>query len=147
MSTPLRTIECTLPRQRGGGGRRPPGDDRPAEPRLPLAPGRVPRVSRLMALALRFEGLLQQGLIADYATLARLGHVSRARVSQITSLLGLAPDIQEALLFLPCTQRGRDPINLGQLMPLAAVLDWRQQRRLWQELRSKELQRLPSEPD
>jgi hypothetical protein len=59
-----------------------------------------------MALALRFEDLLQQGLIADYATLARLGHVSRARVSQITSLLGLAPDIQEALLFLPRTLKG-----------------------------------------
>jgi hypothetical protein len=90
-----------------------------------------------MALALRFEGLLQQGLIADYATLARLGHVSRARVSQIMSLLGLAPDIQEALLFLPRTQRGRDPIHLGQLQPLTVVLDWRQQRRLWQELLSK----------
>jgi hypothetical protein len=44
-------------------------------------------------------------------------------------------NIQEALLFLPPTEKGRDPIHLGQLQPLAAVLDWRQQRRLWQELR------------
>ena len=44
-----------------------------------------------MALALRFQGLLQQGLIADYATLARLGHVSRARITQIMNLAVLAP--------------------------------------------------------
>src|SRR5262249_27245914 len=35
-----------------------------------------------------------------------------------------------APLFLPPTEKGRDPIHLGQLQPLAAVLDWRQQRRL-----------------
>jgi hypothetical protein len=134
MSTPLRTIECTLPGRRGRAGRCPAQDGRSAEPRPPLAPGRVPRVSRLMALALRCEGLLQQGLIADYAALARLGHVSRARVSQIMNLLALAPDIQEALLFLPRTEQGRDRIHLRQLQPLARVLDWRRQRCLWQEL-------------
>ena len=127
-------LECPLPGRRGGHRPRPPRDDRSPQPRTPPAPGRVPRVSRLMALALRFERLLQQGLVADYATLARLGHVSRARVSQIMNLLVLAPDIQEALLFLPCTEQGRDRIPLRQLQPLARVLDWRRQRRLWQEL-------------
>jgi hypothetical protein len=131
MTPSPRTIECSLPGHRDGHGRPPP-----AAPRPPLPAGRVPRVSRLMALALRFQGLLQQGLIADYAALARLGHVSRARVSQIMNLLVLAPDIQEALLFLPRTEKGRDPIHLAQLQPLAALLDWRQQRRLWQELHS-----------
>src|SRR5262249_4766873 len=66
---------------------------------------------------------------------------SRARVRQNLDLLLVAPDIQEALLFLPRTAKGRDPIHLGQLQPLAAVLDWQQQRRLWQELRSKQAQR------
>jgi hypothetical protein len=61
-----------------------------------------------MALALRLDQLVRTGVVADYTTLARLGHVSRARVSQILSLLVLAPDIQEQLLFLPRTQRGRD---------------------------------------
>jgi hypothetical protein len=51
-----------------------------------------------MALALRFEQLLCEGKIRNYAELARLGHVSRARVSQIMRLLSLAPTIQEALL-------------------------------------------------
>jgi hypothetical protein len=33
--------------------------------------------------------------------LASLGQVTRARICQIMNLLHLAPDIQEALLFLP----------------------------------------------
>src|SRR5262245_24480274 len=72
-------------------------------------PGRVPRVARLMALALHLDKLLQQKAIASYGEIAELGHVSRARVSQILNLLNLAPDIQEALLFLPKTMRGKDP--------------------------------------
>jgi hypothetical protein len=87
-----------------------------------------------MALALRFEQLLCEGKIRNYAELARLGHVSRARVSQIMRLLSLAPTIQEALLFLPQTTFGRDPIHLRQLLSVAAVLDWRQQLVLWKAL-------------
>src|SRR6516225_7753760 len=96
----------------------------------------MPRVSRLLALALRLDRLVRAGAIADYATLACLGHVSRARVSQILSLVQLAPDIQETLLFLPPTERGRDAIRLRHLQALAALADWRHQRRRWQELRS-----------
>jgi hypothetical protein len=103
----------------------------PAEPPLPA--GRVPRVARLMALALRCDDLLRAGDIASYAELARLGHVTRARVCQIMNLIGLAPDIQEALLFLPRTERGRDRIILADLQPIAALMDWRKQRRRWAE--------------
>jgi hypothetical protein len=46
----------------------------------------------------------------------------------------LAPDIQEALLFLPPTLRGRDALILADLMPIAAAFDWRKQRRLWRRL-------------
>jgi len=69
--------------------------------------GRVPRISRLMALAIRFEQLLRDGEVADQAELARLGHVSRARLTQIMNLLNLASDIQEEILFLPKTERER----------------------------------------
>jgi hypothetical protein len=96
--------------------------------------GRVPRVARLLALALRLEQLVQTGVIAHYAELARLGHVSRARVTQILNLRWLAPDLQEAVLLLPRTVRGRDPISLRQLQRVAAELDWEHQRRLWQAL-------------
>ena len=93
--------------------------------------GRVPRVARLLALALRFEKLIGQKHLANYSTLARLGHVSRARVTQIMNLCLLAPDIQEAILFLPPTRRGRDPIRLAGLQPIALTWSWAKQRRMW----------------
>jgi hypothetical protein len=96
--------------------------------------GRVPRVARLMALALRLDELVRTGQVASYSDLAALGHVTRARICQILNLIHLAPDIQEALLFLPPTVRGRDPIILADLMPIAAAFDWRKQRRLWRKL-------------
>jgi hypothetical protein len=113
--------------RRGPGGRK----DLRTGPAPEVPQGRVPRVARLMALALKFEGLVRDGVVADYAELARLGHVTRARVSQIMNLTLLAPDIQEALLFLPLVERGRDPIILRSLQPIAMVLDWRKQRKMW----------------
>ncbi len=100
----------------------------------PVPNGRVPRVARLLALALRFEELVRAGVVADYAEVARLGRVSRARLTQIMNLLNLAPDIQEQLLFLPPTERGRDPIAERHLRPIAGVFDWRKQRRMWARL-------------
>lgn len=106
----------------------------PAADQPPVPLGRVPRVARLMALALRLEELVRTGQVASYSALAALGQVTRARISQITSLLHLAPDIQEAILFLPPTLRGRDAIILADLMPITASIDWRKQRRLWRRL-------------
>jgi hypothetical protein len=96
--------------------------------------GRVPRVTRLMALALRFEHLLERKAVRDQAELAELGHVTRARVTQIMNLLHLAPDIQEALLDLPCVQGGRDPVVERDIRIIAAEPNWRRQRRLWADL-------------
>ena len=61
----------------------------------------ISRIARLMALAIRFDGLLREEKIRDYAELARRGWVTRARMTQIMKLLDLAPDIQEQILFLP----------------------------------------------
>src|SRR6516162_8918894 len=99
---------------------------------LPL--GRVPRVARLMALALRAEELVRTGQVASSSALASLGHVTRARICQILNLIHLAPDIQEALLFLPPTQRSHDAILLADLQAIAAAFDWRKQRRWWRQL-------------
>jgi hypothetical protein len=94
----------------------------------------VPRVSRLMALAMRCDELIRSGKVTGYAELARLGHVSRARLSQIVSLLCFAPDLQEKILFLPRTLKGRDPIQLRHLLPIAVLPDWRKQRIRWKSL-------------
>ncbi len=125
------TIECRVHfTNRGRGSRKRPTPDRQSTAEA----GRVPRVSRLMALAMRFDELIRSGQVTGYAELARLGHVSRARLSQIASLLGLAPDLQEETLFLPRTLRGRDRIQLRHLLPIAAISDWRKQRSRWKSL-------------
>ena len=93
-----------------------------------VQPGRVPRVSRLLALAIEMEELVATGRVRDYAELARLGCVSRARISQVLNLLCLAPDIQEAILFLPEVESGRDPIGERDLRGACAELEWARQR-------------------
>ena len=89
--------------------------------------GRVPRVSRLMALALKFQGLLSKGTVRNHAELAQLGQVSRTRVCQILGLTNLAPAIQEALLFLPKTVRGPDRITENRLRAIASLVGWEAQ--------------------
>jgi hypothetical protein len=130
------TVQCEVHFQPKRHGRR-----QMAVGAAPIAvtvpPGRVPRLSRLMALAIRFEGLLHAGEVADYAELARLGHVTRARVTQVMNLLNLAPDIQEAILFLPPVERGHDPVKEWQVRPIAAQPTWGKQRRLWREFRAR----------
>ena len=93
--------------------------------------GTTPRITKLMALAIKLDSLVREGVVKDYAELARLGHVTRARMSQIMSLLNLAPDIQEAILFLPKTIKGRDPISSREVIRLAAEVDWERQRGQW----------------
>lgn len=131
-------IECDVHFDRRGRGSRKVLETGP-KPFRPAEPGRVPRVARLMALAIRCDGLIRDGVIENYTEIARLGHVTRARVSQIMNLLNLAPDIQEAILHLPRTETGRAPIILADLQPIASTPDWRKQRALWHELQDVRL--------
>ena len=128
------TLTIEVPMSFPHPGRGNPKELRPDPDSASLPLGRVPRVARLMALALRLDELVRTGQVASYSDLAALGHVTRARICQILNLIHLAPDIQEALLFLPRTQRGRDAIILADLQPIAAAFDWRKQRRLWRKL-------------
>ena len=93
---------------------------------------RVPRVSRLMALASRLESLLHDGNVKDYADLARLGGVSRARITQIMNLRNLAPAIQEQLLFLSA-EAGKK-INEAALRRIANETDWSRQTDMFEGL-------------
>jgi len=100
----------------------------------PKPVGRIPRITRLMALAIKLDGYLRDGIVADYAELARAGHVTRARITQIMDLNLLAPDIQEAILHLPPTVKGRDPISERHVRSITAESNWARQRTRWQEL-------------
>jgi hypothetical protein len=81
-----------------------------------------------MALAIRFEELLEAGMVKDYADLARLGKVTRARITQIMNLVNLAPDLQERLLFLPRTLAWRDEISERTLRSVVSESCWSKQR-------------------
>ena len=99
-------------------------------------PGRIPRISRLMALAIRFDRLIREGKVADQSELARLAHVTQPRMTQIMNLNHLAPNIQEELLFLPRIMRGRERTHERLVRPITAVADWPAQRRLWTRLKN-----------
>ena len=83
-----------------------------------------------MALAIRFDRLLRAEEFRDYAELARLGRVTRARMTQIMKLLDLAPDIQEQILFLP----NRKGLNERNLRPIVNRIDWNEQRPMFQKI-------------
>ena len=100
----------------------------------PIINGRIPRVSRFLALAIRLDELVRHGHAPNFSAIARLGYVSTTRISQLMKLTLLAPDIQEAVLFLPPVARGRDPVTENDLRPIAAEPDWNDQRRLWKPL-------------
>jgi len=116
-------------------GRRRIEDELPPTHTVPE--GRVPRVSRVMALALQFQGLLRSGTVSDTIELARVAMVTQPRITQVMNLLHLAPDIQEEILFLPRVLAGRDPIHEKQLRRVCAETDWRKQRHLWAQLKSR----------
>src|SRR6185369_12960251 len=91
-------------------------------------PGRLPRVTQVLALAIQFQDLLDRGEAKDYADLARLGGLCRERVSQIMRLNYLAPDIQVELLYLPPVPAGRYPISETAVRKIANILSWPEQR-------------------
>ena len=71
----------------------------------------------------------------DYGDIARLGSVSKSRVSQIMALLDLAPSIQEAILFMPRVPAGRDVVTERSLRGIVAEMDWSMQLEIWESRR------------
>ena len=96
--------------------------------------GRVPRVARLLALAHRIDGMVRAGELDDLADAARRLGLTRARVSQITNLLLLSPEIQVEILDLLNITRGRDPVSERQLRRVVAEADWNRQLDRWREI-------------
>jgi hypothetical protein len=98
----------------------------------------IPRIARLMALAIRFDSMLRAGSIQNIAEIGRLGHVTRARMSQIMALLDLSPDIQEQILFL---NSGR--LNERNIRPVLRCINWEEQRELFRRLVKDSTEQLP----
>lgn len=88
--------------------------------RPPAPVEEVPRIARLMALAIYFEGVLRSGH-TTHVEIARRYGLSRARVTQIVNLTNLAPAIQERILLGDSLHTERD------LRWLATQDSWAQQ--------------------
>ncbi len=97
--------------------------------------GRVPRVARTLALAHRIDAMIRAGELRDLADAAQMLGLTRARVSQISNLLLLAPAIQEAILNLPSVTNERNSISERALRRIVAEPDWTRQRLLWDEVK------------
>ena len=100
--------------------------------------GRVPRIAKLVALASRMQSMLESGEVESYQQLAELGKISQPRMTQIMSLLNLALDIQEELLYLPEVLQGKAAIHEKLLRPLTTEIDWKVQRRMWGRIRKRQ---------
>ena len=113
-------------RKAAGGKRVVEGGPAPAPVIVPE--GRVPRVARLMALAIRYDRLIKEGKVRDQSELARAVGVTQPRITQIMNLLLLAPDIQESLLALPRVAGRIEALTERHLRRVAAEPDWELQR-------------------
>ena len=102
----------------------------------PVAPavGRPPRVLRQLALSHRIDQMIRDGQLEDLAAAAKWAGVTRARMTQIASLLLLVPSIQEAILSMPPSDSGRDLVNERVLRPIAAEPAWERQLKMWSDL-------------
>ena len=119
-------IEFTLPSRRS----LPSPAFKPVPVRDPAE--RPHRIARVMALAHKLDELVRSGEVTDHGELARLGHVSPARICQYMTLLHLAPAIQEYLLFLAVSQVS--PISEADLRRIAREPRWDRQRALFDSL-------------
>ena len=108
---------------------KPASEGEPAEP--PKRRGKIPRVARLMALAIQFDEMICTGEAKDATELAILYDVTQPRMSQIRALTLLAPDLQERLLNLPQEFTGRSPINEKLLRPICSEIHFDRQREMW----------------
>ena len=90
------------------------------------------RIARILALAHRLDELARSGAVRDHGELARLGHVSPARICQFMTLLHLAPAIQEYLLFLTTSEEM--PVTEPVLRKIAREPRWDRQRAVFQSL-------------
>ena len=118
-----------------------------ADGKAPIKPlGRVPRITRLLALAHRCRDLVRDGVIINQSELAHYGQISTTRMSQIMWLDNLAPDIQEQILDLPRTTQGRDVILEQDVRPIAKTHDWAEQRKMWTEILNRVESHSPTEP-
>ncbi len=86
--------------------------------------GRPSRIALLLALAHHWERLVREGVVKDYADIARLTGLTRARVTQVMNLTLLAPAIQEKILFFARTLGQNELPPERHARALTTIPDW-----------------------
>jgi hypothetical protein len=119
-----------------GGSRRNRARKKPSA-RPKRMTNRLPRITRLLALAHHLQELIDQGLVADYADIARLSGITRARVTQIMNLTLLAPQIQEKLLSYGTETIFTHNLNKNAIRMALKTPIWNEQIELFNTLNSQ----------
>jgi hypothetical protein len=125
---PKLEIEITIATKYQKPGRR----GKQTEPQVSDQP-RIPLISRLMALTIKFQDMVDRGEVRDYADLARLGYVSRARITQIMNLLNLAPQLQDNMMLDP-KQAAAISASESQLRKITSLVLWQDQLDAWEQI-------------
>jgi hypothetical protein len=101
-----------------------------AKPKQPpkQKPTKQPRITRLLALAHHLQDLIDKGVVTDYADIARLSGLTRARVTQIMNLTLLAPKIQKEILFV---DNGK--LSERTIRKVLKEACWEKQLEIWKE--------------
>jgi len=100
-------------------------------PKKKKLPGKVPTVSRMMALAIFYERLIRNGKIKSVSEIGRLEGVSQQRVSQVMSLLWLSPKLQDRLLFLPKQTAPNQFVTAEKAIQIGKEIDFERQELLY----------------
>ena len=99
-------------------------EEGPVEREEEKVPDKVSPLARMLALAHRYQGLIDSGEAYDQSELARKIKLSRNRVSQILSLTLLGPGIQGEIL-----GGEYDGQSTRDLLRVAQEMNWERQRR------------------
>ena len=96
---------------------------------------RPPKIVLLLVLGHYWERLVRDGVVKDYAEIARRTGLTRARVTQICNLTLLAPAIQEEILSIGPEPDGASTERL--LRVVGAIAEWAGQCHAWRRRRGR----------
>ncbi len=91
-----------------------------------------PRLRQSLILAYQVEQLISDGKAKDFKQVAQWLNLTKSRLSQIVSLLNLAPAIQNEILLDNSDKIKR--ITVQDIRPIIAESDWDQQITLWKNI-------------
>lgn len=93
---------------------------------------REPRLRQSLLLAYQIEQIIEDKLARDFTEVADWLSMTKARLSQIMSLLNLAPTIQEEILLTDSPKIYQSTVDTIQY--IALEIDWQKQSILWNAL-------------